>query len=168
MDYQPTYAAPGPRASSYFAFKDSPAPPRPHGIPFPAAYDAFMECVLPSPLDDAILTSCRNSYRLPLFFGISYFIVAKTLSHYQNGKNRIQGRWWDVAVLAHNVFLAVYSAWTFVGTAPMIIGTFWRGWMVRLPSFAASLVPFRHLCPPNNDAERLPLSCATTFHSVRN
>lgn len=48
----------------------------------------------------------------PFLFGIVYFAVAKTLSHYQNGHNRIQGKRWNVVVVAHNVFLAVYSAWT--------------------------------------------------------
>lgn len=49
---------------------------------------------------------------VPFVFGIAYFAVAKTLSHYQNGHNRIQGKRWNVVVVAHNVFLAVYSAWT--------------------------------------------------------
>ncbi|GAA6039523.1 hypothetical protein JCM8097_008366 [Rhodosporidiobolus ruineniae] len=111
MDYDLHYTQPAqPRASSAFlAFKDSPKPPRPEGIPFPSAYDAFMNPVT------------------PFLFGLIYFITAKTLSHYQNGKNRIQGKGWDVAVVAHNLFLAVYSAWTFLGTAPQIFGAFWRG-----------------------------------------
>ncbi|BGP20341.1 hypothetical protein JCM10213_001606 [Rhodosporidiobolus nylandii] len=112
MSYDPTHAAPPPahpRASSFLAFKDSPKPPRPEGIPFPSAYDAFMNPIT------------------PFLFGVVYFATAKTLSHFQNGRNRIQGKGWDVAVVAHNLFLAVYSAWTFVGTAPQIFGAFWRG-----------------------------------------
>ncbi|GAA6020328.1 hypothetical protein JCM10207_003230 [Rhodosporidiobolus poonsookiae] len=114
MDYNPRYAAQAPapaqpRASGLFAFKDAPVPPRPEGIPFPSAYDAFMNPIT------------------PLAFAIVYFITAKTLSHFQNGKNRIQGRGWDLAVIAHNLFLAAYSAWTFVGTAPQVFGAFWRG-----------------------------------------
>ncbi|GAA5880703.1 hypothetical protein JCM8547_007570 [Rhodosporidiobolus lusitaniae] len=113
MDYHHAYSQPAhPRAtSSFLAFKDAEAPPRPDGIPFPSAYDAFMNPIT------------------PFLFGVIYFAVAKTLSHFQNGKNRIKGRGWDVAVVAHNVFLAAYSAWTFVGTAPQIFGAFWRGWV---------------------------------------
>ncbi|GAA5991834.1 hypothetical protein JCM11641_002119, partial [Rhodosporidiobolus odoratus] len=114
MSHASTSPAASPRASSGFlAFKDSPKPPRPEGIPFPAAYDLFMHPVT------------------PLIFSVIYFATAKTLSHYQNGRNRIKGRGWDVAVVAHNLFLALYSAWTFVGTAPQIFGAFWRGWMAN-------------------------------------
>lgn len=48
----------------------------------------------------------------PLVFGVVYFVVAKVLSHRQNGKNRIKGKVWDALVIAHNVALAAYSAWT--------------------------------------------------------
>ena len=33
--------------------------------------------------------------------------------------------WFKAFVIAHNVFLAVYSAWTFLGTAPQVLGHFW-------------------------------------------
>ncbi|GAA5941252.1 elongation of very long chain fatty acids protein [Sporobolomyces koalae] len=99
-----------PRASSFLAaLADSPKPRQPEHIPFPSAYETFM-----NPLT-------------PFIFGIVYFAVAKTLSHYQNGRNRIQGKRWNVVVVAHNVFLAVYSAWTFLSTAPQVIGSFASG-----------------------------------------
>ncbi|BGP27851.1 fatty acid elongase [Rhodotorula toruloides] len=108
-----SYAA-QPRASSFLAsFADGPKPPTPTGIPGPLAstYDLFLNPVT------------------PLAFGLVYFATAKTLSHFQNGKNRIKGKGWDVAVLVHNILLAVYSAWTFLGTAPQIFGAFVRGYM---------------------------------------
>ncbi|GAA5969711.1 hypothetical protein JCM3765_001214 [Sporobolomyces pararoseus] len=99
-----------PRASTFLAtLKDAPKPAQPANIPFPSAYETFM-----NPLT-------------PFLFGIIYFAVAKTLSHYQNGHNRIQGKRWNVVVVAHNVFLAVYSAWTFLSTAPQVIGSFASG-----------------------------------------
>ncbi|GAA5833372.1 hypothetical protein JCM11251_003476 [Rhodosporidiobolus azoricus] len=109
MSYGSSLHAAAPRASGLLAFKDVEKPPRPEGIPLPGLYDAFM-----------------NPWT-PLIFGLLYFVTAKTLSHYQNGKNRIRGPFWDFAVVAHNVFLAAYSAWTFVGTAPQVFGAFWRG-----------------------------------------
>ncbi|KAK4053987.1 hypothetical protein OIO90_003632 [Microbotryomycetes sp. JL221] len=60
----------------------------------------------------------------PLVFGAVYFVSAKLLSANQNGKNRIQGKVWDVLVLMHNVLLAVYSGATFVLTAPLFFGRF--------------------------------------------
>lgn len=48
----------------------------------------------------------------PLAFGLIYFAVTKTLSHYQDGKNRMQGKRWKAFIVAHNMFLAVYSGWT--------------------------------------------------------
>lgn len=48
----------------------------------------------------------------PLIFGILYFAAAKTISHYTDGKNRLQGRFWNAAVVLHNVILAAYSGWT--------------------------------------------------------
>ncbi|GAA6062524.1 hypothetical protein JCM10212_001574 [Sporobolomyces blumeae] len=114
MAYNPVsssqYSASVPRASTFLAsLKDSPKPMQPSGIPFPSAYETFM-----NPLT-------------PFLFGIVYFAVAKTLSHYQNGHNRIQGKRWNVFVVAHNVFLAAYSAWTFLSSAPVVIGAFARG-----------------------------------------
>jgi hypothetical protein len=49
---------------------------------------------------------------VPFIFSVLYFAITKTLSHYADGKNRIQGRGWNVAVVLHNLFLAVYSGWT--------------------------------------------------------
>lgn len=103
-----------PSASSFLRpFRDAPRPPAPAGIPRTLA-DSY-EFTL-------------NPY-FPLAFGIVYFILAKTLSSLQTGKNRIAAPGWNVAVLAHNVFLAAYSAWTFLGTAPQVFGAFWRGFV---------------------------------------
>ncbi|CEQ42751.1 SPOSA6832_04606 [Sporobolomyces salmonicolor] len=112
MDYETFSSTHQPRPSSFLAsLKNAPKPAAPAGIPFPSAYDTFM-----NPLT-------------PLLFGLFYFATAKTLSHYQNGRNRIQGKGWNVVVVAHNIFLAVYSGWTFLGTAPQVLGSFWRGFM---------------------------------------
>ncbi|GAA5960832.1 hypothetical protein JCM21900_002298 [Sporobolomyces salmonicolor] len=112
MDYETFFSTHQPRPSSFLAsLKNAPKPAAPAGIPFPSAYDTFM-----NPLT-------------PLLFGLFYFATAKTLSHYQNGRNRIQGKGWNVVVVAHNIFLAVYSGWTFLGTAPQVLGSFWRGFM---------------------------------------
>ncbi|KAI5481416.1 fatty acid elongase [Pseudohyphozyma bogoriensis] len=51
----------------------------------------------------------------PLVFGTAYFITAKLLSRYSDGKNRIQGKGWRAAIVAHNLLLCAYSAWTFIG-----------------------------------------------------
>ncbi|KAM0752038.1 hypothetical protein T439DRAFT_199602 [Meredithblackwellia eburnea MCA 4105] len=88
----------------------APYPERPTGIVSPAVYDFFL-----NPLT-------------PFVFGITYFAVTKTLSHYQDGKNRIQGKGWNAFVIFHNLTLAVYSAWTFLSTAPVFFGAFYRGW----------------------------------------
>lgn len=57
--------------------------------------------------------STLTSPYFPIIFGAIYFVTAKYLSAKQNGKNRLQGsKIADWAVLAHNVFLAAYSAWT--------------------------------------------------------
>ena len=48
----------------------------------------------------------------PIIFGIVYFITAKTLSHYSDGKNRMQGPIWNAVIVLHNIILAVYSGWT--------------------------------------------------------
>ncbi|GJN94014.1 hypothetical protein Rhopal_007077-T1 [Rhodotorula paludigena] len=115
MDYEMFAAsAAQPSASSFLRpFRDAPRPPAPAGIPRTLA-DSY-EFTL-------------NPY-FPLAFGIVYFILAKTLSSLQTGKNRIAAPGWNVAVLAHNVFLAAYSAWTFLGTAPQVFGAFWRGFV---------------------------------------
>ncbi|GAA5822616.1 hypothetical protein JCM5353_005505 [Sporobolomyces roseus] len=115
MDQFDTYSATQhsasmPRASTFLAsLKNAPKPAQPPNVPFPNAYEFFM-----NPLT-------------PFIFGIVYFAVAKTLSHYQNGRNRIQGKRWNTVVVAHNVFLAVYSAWTFLSTAPQVLGSFAQG-----------------------------------------
>lgn len=101
-----------PRPSSFLAsLTDSPRPPAPSGVPNVVhdTYDLFLNPVV------------------PITFGLVYFVVAKTLSHYQDGKNRIRGKGWDTVVLLHNIILAVYSAWTFLGTAPHVFREFWRG-----------------------------------------
>ncbi|GAA5869211.1 hypothetical protein JCM3774_003981 [Rhodotorula dairenensis] len=101
-----------PRPSSFLtSLTDSPRPPAPSGVPNVVhdTYDLFLNPVV------------------PITFGIVYFVVAKTLSHYQDGKNRIRGKGWDAVVLLHNIILAVYSAWTFLGTAPPVFREFWRG-----------------------------------------
>ena len=49
---------------------------------------------------------------VPVVFGVLYFAVTKTLSHYQDGKNRMQGKRWKAFVVIHNMILAVYSGWT--------------------------------------------------------
>ncbi|GAA5824231.1 hypothetical protein JCM3770_004340 [Rhodotorula araucariae] len=107
------YATPAaPRQSGFLrAFQDAPRPPTPTGMPtaFESTYDLFLHPAV------------------PLAFGVVYFAAAKTLSHLQNGKNRIPGKRWKTFVFAHNVFLALYSAWTFLGTAPQVFGAFWRG-----------------------------------------
>ncbi|KAK4705431.1 hypothetical protein P7C70_g765, partial [Phenoliferia sp. Uapishka_3] len=98
-----------PSTSSFFGLlTNSPTPERPEGIPFPAAYDFFL-----------------NPWT-PLVFGLLYFATTKTLSHYQDGKNRMQGKRWKAFVVLHNVFLAVYSGWTFASTAPAFFGAFLR------------------------------------------
>ncbi|GAA5842952.1 hypothetical protein JCM9279_004040 [Rhodotorula babjevae] len=109
-----TYAASPalPRQSGFLrSIKDAPRPPTPTGMPtaFESSYDLFLNPVV------------------PIAFGIVYFAVAKTLSHLQNGKNRIPGKRWQAFVFSHNVFLAIYSGWTFLGTAPQVFGAFWRG-----------------------------------------
>ncbi|KAM0787310.1 hypothetical protein ACM66B_007084 [Microbotryomycetes sp. NB124-2] len=62
----------------------------------------------------------------PFMFGLVYFVTAKYLSAKQDGKNRIKGRVWDALVVLHNVFLAVYSAATFVLAAPLFVPRFVR------------------------------------------
>ncbi|KAL8292504.1 hypothetical protein RQP46_001116 [Phenoliferia psychrophenolica] len=62
----------------------------------------------------------------PVVFGVAYFAITKTLSHYQDGKNRMQGKRWKAFVVIHNMILAVYSGWTFASTAPAFFGAFWR------------------------------------------
>jgi len=109
-----TYAASPalPRQSGFLrSIKDAPRPPTPTGMPtaFESSYDLFLNPVV------------------PIAFGIVYFAVAKTLSHLQNGKNRIPGKRWQAFIFSHNVFLAIYSGWTFLGTAPQVFGAFWRG-----------------------------------------
>ena len=113
MSFEYASARPAaPRPSSFLAsLTDSPRPPAPSGVPNVVhdTYDLFLNPVV------------------PITFGLVYFVVAKTLSHYQDGKNRIRGKGWDTVVLLHNIILAVYSAWTFLGTAPHVFGEFWRG-----------------------------------------
>lgn len=104
--------AAAPRPSSFLAsLTESPRPPAPSGVPsvISDTYDLFLNPVV------------------PITFGLVYFVVAKTLSHYQDGKNRIRGKGWDAVVLLHNIVLAGYSIWTFLGTAPHVFSEFWRG-----------------------------------------
>lgn len=80
-----------------------------HVGPSPCSFPCIFELTLTSSIDEFFMNPLT-----PFIFGIVYFAVAKTLSHYQNGRNRIQGKRWNTVVVAHNVFLAVYSAWTYV------------------------------------------------------
>lgn len=112
FDYPASHHPAAPRPSSFLAsLTDSPRPPAPSGVPsvISDTYDLFLNPVV------------------PITFGIVYFIVAKTLSHFQDGKNRIRGKGWDAVVLLHNIILAGYSIWTFLGTAPHVFSEFWRG-----------------------------------------
>lgn len=84
-------------------------PPQPAGTGSATAYKIFMHPVT------------------PIAFAIVYFALAKTLSHYQSGKNRIQGKGWNAAVICHNLLLAGYSGWTAFSTGPLILGSFIRG-----------------------------------------
>ncbi|ORY73626.1 ELO family [Leucosporidium creatinivorum] len=86
-------------------------PPVPDSVPFPQLYTFFL------------------SPWTPLAFSIIYFITSHWLNNRQDGKNRIKGKGWDMAVLAHNIFLAAYSCWTFVSTAPILFGAFYRGFV---------------------------------------
>lgn len=92
------------------SLRNAQMPAQPTGIPFPNQYNFFMNPMF------------------PLAFGIGYFIVAKTLSHLSDGKNRMQGPYWNALVVLHNIILAVYSGWTFASTAPAFFGAFYRGY----------------------------------------
>ncbi|KAK4048631.1 hypothetical protein OIV83_004601 [Microbotryomycetes sp. JL201] len=69
----------------------------------------------------------------PFTFGLVYFITAKVLSAKQDGKNRIRGKGWDLLVVLHNVFLAVYSAATFAFAAPMFVPRLIRAFAAHGP-----------------------------------
>lgn len=92
-------------------------PPIPESVPFPQLCRLFLQLYR---LRCSLLTSLRytDSFFLnpwtPLVFGASYFALSLFLSSRQDGKNRIKGKGWDMAVLAHNIFLAAYSMWTYV------------------------------------------------------
>ncbi|KDE07202.1 hypothetical protein MVLG_02602 [Microbotryum lychnidis-dioicae p1A1 Lamole] len=86
-------------------------PPQPDGIIFPQLYYFFLHPWT------------------PIVFAIVYFFTTKYLSANSDGKNRITGKRWKVVVVMHNLFLAVYSAWTFVSAAPLIFSAFARSYV---------------------------------------
>lgn len=97
-------------ASWFAAMQNTPTPHLP-SLPFPSiVVDFFL-----------------NPYT-PLVFGVVYFVLTSYLSSRTDGKNRIQGKGWDVAVAIHNILLCVYSVWTFAKTGPAFISAFWRSW----------------------------------------
>ncbi|KAI9622122.1 hypothetical protein KEM48_007433 [Puccinia striiformis f. sp. tritici PST-130] len=65
---------------------------------------------------------------LPFTIVCGYLAVIAILNKRQDGKNRMKGPWWKAVLLLHNVILAVYSGWTFLGTGPATINYFLRGY----------------------------------------
>ena len=107
---------------SFFNWNSKPL--QPSGIPFPSLCEwhsapkglrSWSSITLQLFADLGLLyvisdTTMLNGW-VPLLFGLGYLGLTTFLSRRQNGKNRIQGKGWDAAVLAHNIFLAVYSMW---------------------------------------------------------
>jgi len=65
---------------------------------------------------------------LPFTIVFGYLALIAFLNKRQDGKNRMKGPWWKAVLLLHNIILAVYSGWTFLGTGPATINYFLRGY----------------------------------------
>jgi hypothetical protein len=89
-----------------------PPPSEPRAIPPP-------HFNVPFTIPDGIFTAVFDS-RVPLTIAAAYAVTAKLLNKYNiaNGKKPwaiSQTKLFRLFVVLHNIFLAVYSAWTFVG-----------------------------------------------------
>ncbi|CAH7682691.1 GNS1/SUR4 family-domain-containing protein [Phakopsora pachyrhizi] len=65
---------------------------------------------------------------VPFGMVLGYLAFFAFLNRRQDGKDRMKGPWWRALLLLHNVLLAAYSLWTFVGTGPATIAYFIRGY----------------------------------------
>jgi hypothetical protein len=68
--------------------------------------------------------------RTPLVFAALYLFIVSTLNRRNalSPRNRISGKGWTVLVAAHNLALAVFSAYTFYHVAPAVAAQFLGGW----------------------------------------
>ena len=83
----------------------------------PAAVPASI--MRPFNIPESIYTAAMDP-RVPLTIAVLYAVAAKSLNAYNASRNKkpwamSKTRWFFVFVVLHNIFLAVYSAWTFWG-----------------------------------------------------